>query len=160
MNRFLATSALLFPIACCALASCSAQNPANTAEENKTLTGQAAFTDALHQSPGTRRHLTAADLPAPAEDQSVDNGPSVVPRPEDAWPVAPKGFKVELYATGLDNPRLLRFAPNGDLFLAESATGTIKVFRGIGADGKPQQTSVFATGLQQPFGIAFYPSGR
>ena len=89
----------------------------------------------------------------------MDNGPSVVPRPEDAWPLAPKGFKVELYATGLDNPRLLRFAPNGDLFLAESATGTIKVFRGIGADGKPQQTSVFATGLQQPFGIAFYPSG-
>jgi len=159
MNRFLAASALLCPLACFALASCSAQKPANTAEENKTLTGQAAFTDALHQSPGTRRHLTAADLPAPAEDQSVDNGPSVVPRPENAWPVAPKGFKVELYASGLDNPRLLRVAPNGDLFLAESATGTIKVFRGIGADGKPQQTSVFATGLQQPFGIAFYPSG-
>jgi glucose/arabinose dehydrogenase len=159
MNRFLATSALLCPIACFALASCSAQRPADTAEEKKTLTGQAAFTDALHQSPGTRRHLTAADLPAPAEDQSVDNGPSVVPRPENAWPVAPKGFKVELYATGLDNPRLLRVAPNGDLFLAESASGTIKVFRGIGPDGKPQQTSVFATGLQQPFGIAFYPSG-
>jgi len=159
MNRFLTASALLCPLACFALASCSAQKPANTGEENKTLTGQAAFTDALHQSPGTRRHLTAADLPAPAEDQSVDNGPSVVPRPENAWPVAPKGFKVELYASGLDNPRLLRVAPNGDLFLAESATGTIKVFRGIGADGKPQQTSVFATGLQQPFGIAFYPSG-
>jgi len=137
MNRFFASSALLCPLACFALASCSAQKPANTGEENKTLTGQAAFTDALHQSPGTRRHLTAADLPAPAEDQSVDNGPSVVPRPENAWPVAPKGFKVELYASGLDNPRLLRVAPNGDLFLAESATGTIKVFRGIGADGKP-----------------------
>jgi hypothetical protein len=49
---------------------------------------------------------------------------------------APKGFKVELYATGLDNPRLLRTAPNGDLFLAESETGKIKVFRGVGPDGK------------------------
>jgi glucose/arabinose dehydrogenase len=64
-----------------------------------------------------------------------------------------------MYATGLDNPRLLRVAPNGDLFLAESESGKIRVFRGVGADGKPQQTSVFATGLHQPFGIAFYPSG-
>src|SRR5262249_26025013 len=32
-------------------------------------------------------------------------------------------------------------------------------YRGITADGKPQQTSIFATGLKQPFGIAFYPPG-
>jgi glucose/arabinose dehydrogenase len=123
------------------------------------LTGQSAFTDALHESPGTRRHVTVADLPAPAPDQSVDNGPTVVARPANAWPIAPKGFKVDMYATGLDNPRLLRVAPNGDLFLAESETGKIKVFRGLGADGKPKQTSVFAEGLHQPFGIAFYPAG-
>ena len=79
------------------------------------------------------------------------------PRPANAWPIAPRGFKVELYATGLDNPRLLRTAPNGDLFLAESETGKIKVFRGVGADGKAKQVSVFAAGLHQPFGIAFYP---
>jgi glucose/arabinose dehydrogenase len=100
-----------------------------------------------------------ADLPGPAPEQSVDNGPTVVPRPSNAWPVAPAGFKVDLYATGLDNPRLLRTAPNGDLFLAESETGKIKVFRGVGSDGKASQVSVFATGLHQPFGIAFYPSG-
>ncbi|MGA9062517.1 MAG: PQQ-dependent sugar dehydrogenase [Terracidiphilus sp.] len=123
------------------------------------LKGQAAFTDAAHEAPGIRRHLTLADLPAPAPDQSVDNGPNVVPRPANAWPIAPKGFKVELYAADLDNPRLIRFAPNGDLFLAESATGKIKVFRGVGPDGKPLQTSVFTTGLEQPFGIAFYPNG-
>jgi glucose/arabinose dehydrogenase len=123
------------------------------------VTGQAAFTDAAHESPGVRRHLTVADLPAPAPDQSVDNGPMVVPRPANAWPQAPKGFKVDLYATGLDNPRLLRTAPNGDIFLAESETGKIRVFRGVGADGKPQQTSMFADGLHQPFGIAFYPPG-
>jgi len=123
------------------------------------LTGQAAFTDAAHEAPGIRRHLTVADLPAPAPEQSVDNGPNVVPRPANAWPIAPKGFKVDLYATGLDNPRLLRVAPNGDLFLAESSSGKIRVFRGVDAQGKPQQTSVFATGLTLPFGIAFYPSG-
>ena len=129
------------------------------APKAQVLTGQAAFTDALHESPGIRRHLTVADLPGPAPEQSVDNGPDVVPRPADAWPQAPKGFKVDLYAADLDNPRLLRVAPNGDLFLAESSSGKIRVFRGIGADGKPQQASVFAEGLHQPFGIAFYPLG-
>ena len=77
-----------------------------------TLTGQAAFTDALHESPGVRRHVTAADLPAPKPAESVDNGANMVARPEGAWPKAPAGFKVELYATGLDNPRLIRTAPN------------------------------------------------
>jgi glucose/arabinose dehydrogenase len=123
------------------------------------LTGQNAFTDAAHEALGTRRHLTVADLPEPAPDQSVDNGPTIVPRPAHAWPMAPKGFKVDLYATGLDNPRLIRFAPNGDLFLAESETGKIKIFRGVDAEGKPKQMSVFAEGLHQPFGIAFYPLG-
>src|SRR5258708_4285160 len=100
---------------------------ATSAAQQPVLTGQNAFTDAAHQSPGTRRHLTLADLPEPAPDQSVDNGAHMVARPDNAWPVAPKGFKVELYATGLDNPRLLRTAPNGDIFLAESESGKIRV---------------------------------
>jgi glucose/arabinose dehydrogenase len=141
-----------------ALLPLGAAAPAQTASRHPVLTGQAAFTDAAHESPGTRRHLTVADLPDPAPDQSVDNGPNIVPRPANAWPIAPKGFKVELYTTGLDNPRLIRFAPNGDLFLAESATGKIKVFRGVDKNGNPKETSVFAEGLHQPFGIAFYPN--
>ena len=162
MFRFLRTQILICCIFCLvAIAAGAARKSSQVtkSQSNNVLTGQAAFTDAAHESPGTLRHLTVEDLPAPAEDQSVDNGPSVVARPSNAWPVAPKGFKVELYATGLDNPRLLRVAPNGDLFLAESETGKIKVFRGVTSDGKPQQTSVFASGLRQPFGIAFYPSG-
>ena len=141
------------------LAVRAAESEAKPAPQQSVLTGQQAFTDAAHEFPGIRRHLTAADLPAPAPEQSVDNGPTLVPRPGNAWPIAPKGFKVELYAADLDNPRLLRTAPNGDLFLAESASGKIKVFRGVGPDGKAKQVSVFATGLHQPFGIAFYPSG-
>ena len=166
MKPFFRTQALVCAIACVlSLTACAADKAADSAKSipgkvpSAVLTGQSAFTDAAHQSPGIRRHLTAADLPAPATSESVDNGPTVVSRPDTAWPVAPKGFKVDLYATGLENPRLLRVAPNGDLFLAESSSGKIKVFRGVGADGKPQETSVFATGLNLPFGIAFYPPG-
>lgn len=133
--------------------------PADNAAQKATLTGQAAFTDALHESPGVRRHVTAADLPAPKPAESVDNGANMVARPEGVWPKAPAGFKVELYATGLENPRLLRTAPNGDIFLANSQGNSITVFRGIGPDGKAKQVSEFATGLNLPFGINFFPAG-
>jgi len=127
------------------------------------LTGKAAFTDYSQEKPGTRRKLTVADLPEPYATPSVDNGPNgttnMIARPKDAWPQAPAGFKVELYATDLGNPRLLRTAPNGDLFLADSEPGKILVFRGVSSDGKARQTAEFATGLAQPFGIAFYPPG-
>jgi glucose/arabinose dehydrogenase len=168
MYRFLRTQILICTMFCLVSIGASAARhsaqtkPAqtkSTSQPANVLTGQAAFTDAAHESPGTRRHLTVNDLPAPNEKESVDNGPSMVPRPSNAWPIAPKGFKVEQYTTGLDNPRLLRVAPNGDLFVVESQPGKILVFRGSTPDGKPQQTSVFAQGLHQPFGIAFYPSG-
>ena len=117
------------------------------------------FTDFRFEKPGTIRKITVQDLPAPFATQSAGNGPTIVPRPADVWPQAPKGFKVQLYATGLDNPRLIRTAPNGDVFLAETGKGRIMVFRGTTADGKPETTSIFASGLNEPFGIAFYPPG-
>jgi glucose/arabinose dehydrogenase/cytochrome c5 len=117
------------------------------------------FTDYRFENPGSVRHIKIQDLPAPYATESAAAGPKVVARPEKAWPKAPAGFRVELYATGLNNPRLMRTAPNGDVFLAETNGGDIKVFRGITADGKPQQVGIFATGLTTPFGIAFYPLG-
>ena len=148
------------------------------AQTDPLLTGQAAFTDYSQQKPGVRHKITVADLPQPKPDESVSNQPHVVPRPANAWPVAPAGFKVTLYAGG-DNaplqrsdatehmarskgtftqPRLIRTAPNGDLFLADSGAGTIYVLRGTGTDGKAAQMEEFATGLDHPFGIAFYPA--
>ena len=120
---------------------------------------KAPFTDYRFEKPGTIRKITLQDLPAPLATLSSGNSPQLVPRPENAQPQVPPGFKVELYATGLNDPRLIRTAPNGDFFLAESHSGDIKVFRGITAEGKPQQTESFATGLNRPFGINFYPPG-
>jgi glucose/arabinose dehydrogenase/mono/diheme cytochrome c family protein len=117
------------------------------------------FTDFRHQTPGEVRKITVADLPQPFATKSSDNGPDVVARPRDAWPKARAGFKVDLYAAGLQNPRMLRTAPNGDIFLAESDAGRVRVFRGMGSDGKPEQMQVFAGGMKNPYGIAFYPPG-
>jgi glucose/arabinose dehydrogenase len=116
------------------------------------------FTDFRYESPGTSRKITVADLPQPYATKSAGNAPQLVARPADAWPKAPPGFEVQLFATGLDNPRLLRTAPNGDVFVAETKAGRITVFRGITADGRPKETNAYATGLNKPFGIAFYPA--
>jgi len=120
---------------------------------------KAPFTDYRYEKPGTVRKIRLEDLPQPYASQSASNGPKVVARPANAWPQAPPGFKVELYATGLTNPRIIRVAPNGDYFLAETSAGNIKIFRGITAEGKPADVHVFASGLNTPFGIAFYPLG-
>jgi glucose/arabinose dehydrogenase len=120
---------------------------------------QPPFTDFRFEEPGKIRKITVQDLPAPYGTDSAGNAPKVVPRPQGAWPKAPVGFSVQQYATGLDNPRLIRTAPSGDVFLAESSSGKIRVFRGITRDGKPVEAGIFATGLNQPYGIAFYPPG-
>jgi len=117
------------------------------------------FTDFRYEKPGTVRKITVADLPQPYATKSSFNGPRVVARPVNMWPVALPGFKVQLYATELDNPRTLRTAPNGDVFLAETDPGRIRVFRGITGNGKPEQTAIFASGFKNPYGLAFYPPG-
>lgn len=124
-----------------------------------TLTGTAALGDWTTDAPGVRRKVTVADLPKPFETRSVDNGPHLVQRPNGAWPKVPAGFKVEEFITGLDNPREIVTAPNGDLFIAESGPGRVRILRGRTPSGKPQVEEVYATGLRQPFGIAFYPPG-
>jgi glucose/arabinose dehydrogenase len=125
----------------------------------QTLTGQTAFTNYSQEHPGVRRKLTVADLPEPYATQSVSNDPYLVPRPAGALPQAPPGFKVQLYADGFMNARLLRTAPNGDLFLADCQAGEIEVLRGVGRDGKAKHVEVFASDLTLPFGINFYPEG-
>lgn len=117
------------------------------------------FTDFRGEAPGKIHKITPGDLPQPYMTPDSDNSPRVVARPKNAWPQALPGFKVELYAEKLDNPRLIRTAPNGDIFLAESDPGRILVFRGITSDGKAAKTETFATGLSRPFGITFYPPG-
>jgi hypothetical protein len=71
----------------------------------------------------------------------------------------PAGFKVEQFITGLSTPRLIRAAPNGDIFVAESYAGRIRVLRAADGASNPSQNEVFASGLNKPFGIAFYPLG-
>jgi glucose/arabinose dehydrogenase len=124
------------------------------------LVGRDALGDWTTDAPGVRRKITVADLTPPNDTPSANNQPKVVKRPEGAWPKAPEGFKVTEFATKLQNPRVIVTAPNGDLFVAESMPGRVKVLRDADGDGKPELIKEYATGLRRPFGIAFYPPGN
>ena len=141
------------------LPSALEQPPPSAAPPRATPNGTVSSGDWQSDAPGVRHHLTVSSLPPPFATPSAGNRPHVVDRPPDVTPVAPKGFRVTLFASGLENPRLLRVAPNGDVFVAESAPGRIRVLRA--GDGATQagQAALFASGLDGPFGMAFYPPG-
>jgi glucose/arabinose dehydrogenase len=142
-----------------ALASSQAQTPVAPAKPNAAPAPTAPFTDFRYEAPGNTRKITVADLPQPYATPVAGNGPKIVPRPPNVWPKALPGFKVDLYAEDVGHARLLRTAPNGDVFAAVTAAGKIVLLRGVDDHGKARQASVFAGGLNKPFGIAFYPPG-
>lgn len=123
-----------------------------------TLTGAAAFTDFSKEQAGVCRELGAADLPAPYATGSTTNYSTLVPRASGQMPVVPAGFKVTLYASGLGDARFLLPAANGDLLLAQPASGSIVILRGVDGSGHAASQSTFAAGLSSPYGLAFYPS--
>jgi glucose/arabinose dehydrogenase len=81
------------------------------------------------------------------------NYAQVVTPPAGFLPHVPDGFKVNLFASGFQQPRWLAVAPDGAIFVADSAAGQIVVLH---ADGATRD--IFADKLSLPFGIAFLNS--
>jgi glucose/arabinose dehydrogenase len=69
----------------------------------------------------------------------------VVPRPEGLMPTVPAGFTVSVYAE-LQAPRMMVYAPNGDLFVSSPAANNITVLRDANNDGVFEQRSVYVQG--------------
>lgn len=148
-----------FVLLACSEPAIRSQKPAAPAKAGQVLTGQDAMGDWTRDAPGVRRRITVADLPKPYATESARNQARLAPRPAGTLPIAPAGFKVEEFVSGLTNPRLLRTAPNGDIFVAESEANRVRVIRAKKDPAKPEVNQVFADGLKLPFGIAFYPNG-
>ncbi|WP_407070676.1 PQQ-dependent sugar dehydrogenase [Paraburkholderia rhynchosiae] len=122
------------------------------------------------------------ELPAPQTSllPTVNIAP-VRTRDAQSTPVAPAGFTVTAFASGLEHPRWVYALPNGDLLVAESnapaehdkgqgilgwirkqvmkragagvpSPDRIMLLRGQG--GAAQSRSVFISGLHSPFGMA------
>ena len=95
-------------------------------------------------------------LPAPNATASANNGPRVVAKPADASLLLPAGFSIAPYATGLQQPRMMILAPNGDVIVSEPAFGRITVLRDTNNDGEADARFTFASNLTQPFGLALH----
>ena len=113
------------------------------------------FGDYRADSPGKHHLIRPGDLPPPYASQSGANSPAPVRRPTDARPSVPDGFTASLVAEGLNRPRVIRVAPDGTVFVAESGAGRILMFPAGGQAG----SHVFASSLPGVFGIAFWPPG-
>src|SRR5712692_3177218 len=150
MNRY---SLKLVTIAACCLSVTAGERAFG-----QVLQGEAAIGSWRDDKPGVRRLLTPQDLPAISK--SSDGAADLVAMPAGARPQVPDGFAAELVTTsGLHKPRVIRVAPNGDLFVADSMFDSVHVLRVPAGHAVPEKHAVFARGLQQPFGIAFYPLG-
>ena len=127
------------------------------ASAEPVLQGKDAYGNWQSDKPGTVRLIRPQDMPAPGATRSVANFSRVVARPAGATPSVVPGFKIELLAEGLAGPRVLRIAPNGDIFIAETSPGRIRVLRTSDDGTKVVANEIFASGLGRPFGIAFFP---
>ena len=75
----------------------------------------------------------------------------------------PRGFEITKFAENLTNPRRIAIAPNGnaknyDVFVTESSAGRVRVLHANG-EAQAQSSTVFISGLRQPYGLAFHQNG-
>lgn len=122
--------------------------------------------------------LANDSLPPPYATKSVKNYSKVIGWPDNRAPLAPSGFRVTKFAEGLQNPRWLYVAPNGDILVAEANTevkgikkvtekisgkaesknttesaNRITLLRDKDNDGKPEVQQVLLRDLNQPLGM-------
>lgn len=120
----------------------------------------------------------ADTLQNPYATKSAKNFSQVIGWKNGEMPVAPKGFTVTKFADGLQHPRWIYVAENGDIFIAESNTilkgikkfgakisrkiktqhigesmNRITLFRDADKNGVPEKRYEFAKNLNQPFGM-------
>jgi glucose/arabinose dehydrogenase len=91
-------------------------------------------------------------LAKPAVGEQV----SVMLRERSSLPPASSGPPAASPSRGT---RVAEVAPNGDVFVADSKLDAVEVLHLPAGGSGAAQHQVFARGLRQPFGIAFYPAG-
>ena len=94
--------------------------------------------------------LRADQLVEPFASRSASNGPNVIPQPPGARLVVPPGFRIEPYAGGFRQPRMIAQAANGDVLVVDSRAGQIVILRDAKGGGKIDTRFVFASGLEDP----------
>ena len=110
-------------------------------------------------APGRTHRIDVAGLPAPFATPSARDFPAIQPKPGEASLKLPPGFKIDVFTRDVDGPRVMRVAPNGDIFVVETGQGRIKVLKPSADGASVASSTVYASGLSRPFGMQFYPAG-
>jgi glucose/arabinose dehydrogenase len=107
----------------------------------------------------TAQTIAPPPLPDPFATAWYRKPTRVVALPDGHHLTVPAGFTVNLFADHLQMARVMALAPNGDVFLSEPVSrtaGRITILRDADHDGVAESRETFATGLNRPFGLAFW----
>ena len=120
----------------------------------------AAFPAAAQQSTPTPPPPTPNQPTSDAATKLRGINPPPFPMAADKLPVPqlklPKGFKIEVFMSGVPNARSLRLGDKGTVFVSNRLLD--KVYAVVEKDGK-RELKVIASGLDRPNGLAFH-AGR
>jgi glucose/arabinose dehydrogenase len=120
------------------------------------LFAPAAATAGPGEQPGQKFQVRIEDLPKPYATGAVANSAERIDRPAVATLRVPAGFRADLFADGLEAPREIAIAPNGDVFVTQSRDGSIVVLRDANKDGRADQTLTYAEDFARPHGMLFH----
>jgi glucose/arabinose dehydrogenase len=68
----------------------------------------------------------------------------------------PEGFRIEIFASGLEAPRFMALSPDGVLFITALDGGEVVALPDRNKDGKADRVITFVKGLKRPHGIDFH----
>lgn len=67
----------------------------------------------------------------------------------------PPGFRIEMYAEGLDSAREMKLSPDGTLFVGSRGAGNVYAVRDTDGDFVADEQHVIDNGLRMPVGVEF-----
>jgi len=145
----------------------SCQSNSTSQKKNDSLTGDTVET-----------YTAELNLPAADTTAAKNKFSKVIGWPEGKTPVAPEGFEVSKFASGIKSPRNTYITPNGDVLVVLSnserttveavagaisgksksevkgeSANTILLYRDADKDGKAETVTTFLGGLNQPYGM-------
>ncbi len=95
-------------------------------------------------------------LAPPYDTPGVANGSKAIARPNNATLQVPAGFRTNLFADGLQAPRWLAVAGNGDVFVSEPMEGRVMLLRDADGDGRAEYINTYLKRRGRPHGLALH----
>ncbi|MBC6444061.1 MAG: PQQ-dependent sugar dehydrogenase [Alphaproteobacteria bacterium GM202ARS2] len=106
------------------------------------------------EPPGTVIRIDVDSLPEPYDEPSRANSAERITWKRGMLPRVPKGFRVNVFAEGLEHPRRLLVDDRGSVYVAESGADKITYIRDNDGDGVGEDVRMCADDFDTPYGMA------